>query len=88
MAMTVRGCLTTQSQSEGDDEPETILNTPQQEGQPDVAVGEDIADYDPDVGYEGSEPKVEPVAQEQKRYILMQNMQKWKCPEMGPSARE
>ena len=65
MARTVRGCLTTWSQSEGKDKPETILNDPQQEGHPDTAEGGNIAEYHPDVNYEGSEPKAEPVAQEQ-----------------------
>ena len=43
MARTVRGCPTTQLQSESKDEPETILNTPQQEGDPDAAEGGNIA---------------------------------------------
>ena len=37
----------------------------QQENQPDATEGNDIVDYDPDINYEGLEPKVEPVAQEQ-----------------------
>ena len=53
MARTTRGHPTTLSQSEGKDEPETILNTPQQEGHLDAAVGENIADYNLDVDYEG-----------------------------------
>ena len=44
MVRTMRGCPTTRMQSEGKDEPETILNAPQQEGHPDAAVGKDIAD--------------------------------------------
>ena len=47
-------------------EPETILKAPQQEGHPDDTEEKDIADYNPDVDYEGSEPKVEPVAQQQR----------------------
>ena len=54
----MRGCPTTWSQSEGKDEPEMILNAPQQEGHPDATVGKEIACYNPDVDYEGSEPKV------------------------------
>ena len=52
MARTVGGCPTTWLQSEGKDEPETIINSPQQEGHPDIAEGKDIADYNPDVDYE------------------------------------
>ena len=36
---------------------------PLQDDQSDTTEGEDIADYDLDIDYEGSEPKVEPVAQ-------------------------
>ena len=61
----MRGHSTTWLQS-GKDEPKTNLNVPQQDGQPDAAGGEDIADYDLDIGYEGSEPKVEPVNQDQR----------------------
>ena len=57
MVRTMRGCLTTQSQSEGKDKPETVLSAPQQEGYPDVTEGGDIADYNPDIDYVGSEPK-------------------------------
>ena len=66
MVRIMRGCPTTLLQLEGKDDPETILNAPQQEGHPDTAEGGDIADYDPDVDYEGSELKVELVTQEQK----------------------
>ena len=51
----MRGCPTARSQQEGIEEPE---RDPQQEDQPDATEGKDIADYNPDVGYEGSEPKV------------------------------
>ena len=61
MARLVRGCPIARSQQEGAEEPE---RDPQQEGQPDATHGKDITDYDPDVDYEGSEPKVEPVAQD------------------------
>ena len=66
MARTMMGYLTTWSQSEGKDEPETILNAPQQEGHPDATVGRDVTDYDPDIDYEGLEPKVESFAQKQR----------------------
>ena len=62
MARPVRGHPTTRSQQEGVEEPE---RDPQQEDQPDATEGKDIADYNPDVGYEGSEPKAEQSAQEQ-----------------------
>ena len=39
---------------------------PQQEDQSDTTEGEDIADYDPNIDYEGSEPEVDPVGQEQR----------------------
>ena len=60
-------------------EPEIIFNAPQQEGAPE---GKDIANYNLDVDYGGSEPKVEPVAQEQKEvdpdaeYVKNGNCQK------------
>ena len=53
------GCPTARSQQEPEGDP-------QQEDQPDVTEGKDIADYDPDVDYEGSEPKVKQSAQEQR----------------------
>ena len=56
MARTMRGSLETWSQSEGKDDPETLLTAPQQEGHPDAAEGGDIAGYDLDVDYEGMEP--------------------------------
>ena len=64
--MTIRGCPTPHLKSEGKDEPETILSATQQKGQPGATEGRDIADYDLDVDNEGSEPKVEPVTQEQR----------------------
>ena len=54
------------SQQGGTEEPETNVSVPQQEEQPDAAEGEVIVDNDPDVYYEGSEPEIEPVAQEEK----------------------
>ena len=71
---TSEGMPNSQSQQEGIEEPE---RDPQQEEQPDTKGGKDIADYDPDVDYEGSEPKVKQSAQEQK----------WKFPMVGPSAK-
>ena len=56
MARLVRGCPTSRPQKEGAEEPE---RDPQQEDQPDAAEGKDIADYDLDVDYVGSESKVE-----------------------------
>ena len=39
---------------------------PQQEEQPDTPEGKVIADYNLDIDYEGSEPKVESVAQDER----------------------
>ena len=63
MARPVRGCPTARSQQEGIEEPK---RDPQQEDQPDATEGKDIAGYDLDVDYEGSEPEVKQSAQEQK----------------------
>ena len=63
MARLVRGCPTPRSQQEGMEEPE---RDPQKGEQPDTAECEVIADYDPDVDYEKSEPEIEPDAQEQR----------------------
>ena len=83
MARSVRGCPTARLQQRGTEKPK---RDPQQREQPDATEDKNIADYDPNVDYEGSEPKVEPDAQEH-REVLMQNMQKWKCQEKGPSTR-
>ena len=64
MASMVRGCSIARSQPEGTEEPK---QDPQQEDKPDAAEGKDIVDYDPDLDYEGSEPEVEPVTQEQSK---------------------
>ena len=63
MARTIRGCLITRSQQEGEEQPD---EDPQQEGQLDATEGKDIADFNPGVDYEGSEPEVEPVVQVNK----------------------
>ena len=63
MARPVRGCLTARSQQEGTEEPE---RDSQQEDQPDATKGKDIADYNLDVDYEGSEPKFDQSAQEKR----------------------
>ena len=60
MARLVRGCPTVRPQQEGAEEPEQDT---QQEDQPYVTEGKDRADYNLDVDYDGSEPKVEPVTQ-------------------------
>ena len=65
MAKPVRGHPLPWSQQEGT-EPETNPSVPQQEKQTDMAEGKDIVDYNGDVNYEGSEPKNEPVTQEEK----------------------
>ena len=56
MARPVRGHLASRPQQEGAEEAE---RDPQQEGQLDTAEGKDMADYDLDVDYVGSESKVE-----------------------------
>ena len=63
MARLVRRCPTVRSQQKGIEEP---VRDPQQEDQPDAIGGKEIADYGPDIDYEGSEPKVEQSAQEQR----------------------
>ena len=60
MAKQVRGWPTARPQQEGAEEPE---RDHQQEEQSDATGREDIANYDVDIGYVGSEPKVEPDAQ-------------------------
>ena len=52
-----------QSWQEGTEEPETNLSVPQQEEQLDATEDKDIVDSEKGIGYEGSEPKNEPVAQ-------------------------
>ena len=63
MARPVRGCPTPRLQQEGEIEPE---KNPQQGEQPDATEGKLIADYNPDIYYEGQEPKVEQDAQKQR----------------------
>ena len=66
MTKTMRGCLTAWSQTEGTEEPEKNPGVPQQEEQPDTTESKVIADYNPDIEYEGSEPKNKPVFWEEK----------------------
>ena len=47
----------------------------------------DIADYDPDVDYEGSEPEVEPVTEVEREVDPDAENQKWRFPMVGPSTR-
>ena len=63
MARSLREHPTARSQEEGTEEPE---KNSQQEDQPDVIVGKDIEDYDSNVDYDWSEPKVKQSAQEQR----------------------
>ena len=63
MARPVKGGLRSRPQQEGAEGPE---QDPQQEDQPDMTEGKDIADYNLDVGYVGSEPKAKHDAQEQR----------------------
>ena len=66
MARPVTGCPISWPQQEDTEELETNHIVPQQEEQLDAAEGKVIADYDLDIDYEGSEPKNEPVTQEEK----------------------
>ena len=53
-------------QLEGTEELKMNPSVPQQEEQTDATEGKVIIDYDLDIDYDGSEPKNEPVAQEEK----------------------
>ena len=64
--MTRIGCLTARLQLEGAEDSKTNPSIPQQKEHPNAAEEEVIADYKLDIDYEGSEPKVEPNAQEEK----------------------
>ena len=83
MVRTMRGCPTTQSQSEGKDKPEINPSVPQQEEQPDATEGKDIVDYNPDVDYEGSESQNDPVAQEKKEEDPVMEYAKMDMPRSG-----
>ena len=63
MTKLVRRCPTASSLQKG---AEGSKRYPQQEDQPDATEGEDITEYNPEVDYEGSEPKVKQSAQEQR----------------------
>ena len=63
MARPVRGCLTARLQQKDAEDHE---QDSQQEEQADAREGKVIVDYNPDVDYEQSEPKNEPVAQDQR----------------------
>ena len=66
MARTMRGWPTAWSQQEGIEEPDTNPSVSQQEEHPYATKGKVIADYDPDVDSEGSEPMNDPDGQEKK----------------------
>ena len=63
MARLVRGCPTSRHQKGGAEEPE---RDPHQEEQQNATESEDIADYDLDIDYVSSEPKVESVTQDER----------------------
>ena len=84
MAMLVRGQPTARPQIEGAEEPD---RDPQQEDQLDPAEGEDIANYDLDVDYVGSEPKVEPMAKDENEVDPDAECANIEFPVMGPFAR-
>ena len=71
-------------QQEGTEEPESDS---QEEDQPDAAEGKDIADYDPDIDYEGAKLENEPVTQDQREVDPDAEYAKMKFPIVGPSAR-
>ena len=79
----LRGCPTARPQQEGTEEPK---RDPQQEDRPDATGGKDIADYDLDVDSEGSEPKAELSAQQQREvdpdaeYTKNGNSPRWDLP--------
>ena len=87
MARSVKGRPMPWSQQEGTEEPETKPSAPQQEEQPDTTEGEVITDFNPDVDYEGQDPRMSLLLWKRKRKILMQSMQTWRYLEMGLSAR-
>ena len=60
MARPLRGHPTYKPQQEGEEELDRV---PQQEDQLDATEGKNIADCNPDVDYESSEPEVEPITQ-------------------------
>ena len=62
----MRGHSTAPLQPDGREGPQTSASVPLQEVQLDAAESKVIADYDLDIDYEGSEPKIEPVTQEEK----------------------
>ena len=63
MVTLVRGCPTATPQKEGIEEPD---RDSQQEDHLDAAEDKDIADYNLDIVYVGSEPEVEPVTQDER----------------------
>ena len=77
MARPVRVHLAPRPQQESVEVP---VRDPQQEEQSDPAEGKVIADYGPDVDYEGSEPEVEPDAQEQREVNSDTEYAKMKLP--------
>ena len=88
MARIMRGCTTAWSQQEGTEELKTNPIVPEKEEQADAIEGEDIADYNPDVDYEGSESKIEPVAQEEKEENSDAEYANMEIPCVGHCTRE
>ena len=67
MARPVRECPTARSQQDGIEE---LERDPLQEDQQDATGGKDIAEYNLDIDYEGSEPEVKQSAKEQSKVEL------------------
>ena len=80
MARPVRGCPTPRPQQEDMEEP---VRNPQQEEQSDATESKVIANYSPDIDYEGSEPKVESDAQEQREVDSDPEYTKMEMPREG-----
>ena len=80
MARPVRVCSTARLQRVCAEESE---RDPQQGEQPDATEGEVIADYNPDIDYEGSEPKVETDTQKQREVDPDTEYAKMEMPRSG-----
>ena len=66
MAKPVRESLMPWSQQGSTEEPETNVSVSQQEGQTNATEDKVIVNYNSNIDYEGSEPKIKPFALEEK----------------------
>ena len=83
MARTMRECPTAWLKLNDKEEPATNPSVPQQDVQPDAAEGKVIADYDPNVNYEGSEHENEIVGQEEEEKNSNAEYVNMKIPQAG-----